>query len=195
MCLLVSDQGFTPTLFSAKELKNHVSTHIQLCVYKMSVQVGEMGRPHAGNSLPTRCYGSDGRCWSPKQAAWRLKAERSRGATPARSSPALQRQLPAQTHGTDLGLGGEQEGRAPGGGVQEHQNPRGQEGCPRACRPREDWDEVTRQDLGVPCPAFRGHTLSHGSHGTPAASGRSPGEAGCLRCELRHRSTASVSQR
>jgi len=58
-------------LFSAKELKNHVSTHIHPCVYKMSVQVGEMACLHAGDSCPRDPTGQIGcvpllpRCQAP----------------------------------------------------------------------------------------------------------------------------------
>lgn len=170
--------------------------HIYNCVYIKCLYKWERWAARTpGTPCPRDATGQTGGVGAPSRQLGGSKrngaGERLRRGAPRPSSAGCQLGPTAQT----WGWGGEQEGRAPGGSVQEHQNPRGQEGCPRACRPREDWDEVTRQDLGVPCPAFRGHTLSHGSHGTPAASGRSPGEAGCLRCELRHRSTASVSQR
>lgn len=45
MCLLVSNQGFTPMLFSAKELKNHVIyTYTSVCIENVCTS-GEDGLP------------------------------------------------------------------------------------------------------------------------------------------------------
>ena len=45
MCLLVSNQGFTPMLFSAKELKNHVIyTYTSACIENVCTS-GEDGLP------------------------------------------------------------------------------------------------------------------------------------------------------
>lgn len=150
MCLLVSNQGFTSMLFSAKELKNHVIyTYTSVCIEKCLYKWGRwpaytLGTPRSRDATgQTGCVPLSLRCQAPTSQVenqMHTRTDSSWRAAPARSSSSHSCQL--RPTARMWGRGEERkEGKGPDCGTQEYQNKPGEEGYVHMYRLHKDQDE------------------------------------------------------